>query len=179
MMELKKADASAHRRIRRLYKEAFPREERAPYFFLKWRAKQDRADFFSLNAAGEWVGMAYVLRKGDLAYLFYLAIDRQKRGQGFGTQAIEALKKRYQGARFFLALEMLDQGADNYAQRVRRHDFYLHCGLVDLPYRIKEANVVFDIMGTGGKVEPEEYKALVDEWMGFRRRLIDMRIIKD
>jgi hypothetical protein len=34
-------------------------------------------------------------------------------------------------------------------------------------------------MGTGGIVEPEEYKALIDPWLGSPLKwLIDMRIIK-
>lgn len=179
MIELKKADRAVDQRIRALYREAFPAEERAPYWFLKLRAWQKRADFWSLTDADNWVGMAYVLRHEDLAYLFYLAIDSERRGRGYGTQAMAALQKRYHGCRLFLGLETLDENAKNYAQRVMRHAFYLRCGLVDLPYWLKEAGVVFAIMGTGGKVEPEEYKAMIDEWMGLRKLRIDTRMLKE
>lgn len=163
---MKLSNAVPDRRIRQLYKQAFPAAERAPFFLLKRRAAQGRADCWSLTEGSQWVGMAYVLRRQDLAYLFYFAIDGSSRGQGYGTKAIEALLEQYAGCRFFLALETLDEHAENYADRLRRHCFYLRRGLTDRPYRIKEASVTYDMMGTGGSVAPEEYKSLVDAWLG-------------
>ena len=122
-MELKATDASIEKQARRLYEEAFPREERAPFRLLLKRARQGKADFWSLTESDEWIGMAYILRGGDLAYLFYLAVAKDKRGCGYGTMAIEALKKQYYGCRLFLALETLDKSASNYDQRVKRRDF--------------------------------------------------------
>ena len=146
---------------------------------LMKRAAEGRADFWILSDSGKDVGIAYVIRRDKLVYLFYLAIDRLYRGSGYGTQAVKLILEQYSGCRVFLALEELDPKADNYEQRVKRHDFYLKCGLVDMPYKLKEVSVIHDIMGTGGVVEPEEYKAMIDAWMGWPlKHLFDMRIIK-
>ncbi len=169
----------AEQEIRKLYTEAFPADERAPFSLMMKRAQQNKADFWILTDKEKQVGMAYVLRQKGLAYLFYLAIHKTLRGQGYGTQAIKTLRDRYAGSRFFLALEIPDPDAANYEQRLKRHDFYLRCGLSDLPYHIKEHTVIYDIMGAGGIVEPEEYKALINSWLGWPMKwLIDMRIIK-
>ena len=178
-MELKAIDVSQEKQARRLYEEAFPKEERAPFRILIKRARQGKADFWCLTESGEWIGMAYILRGDALAYLFYLAIDKEKRGCGYGTMAIEALKKKYSSHRLFLALETLDKSAANYDQRVKRRDFYARCGLSPIPYRLKEASVIFDVMGIGGPVKPEEYKALADNWLGRPLRwIVDMRFLE-
>lgn len=169
-----------YKRIKKLYNEAFPADERAPLFLLKKRAKQKKGDSWSIYDGSEWIGWIYMITYKNLAYVNYLAIDNQYRGKGYGIYAIEELKKKYKGKNIFLALEQLDSKAENYVQRLKRHDFYERCGLKDLPYKIKEATVVYAIMGTGETVEPEEYKEMMDKFLGrIFTRLVDARMLKD
>ncbi len=178
-MRLTQIQAADEDRIKRLYYDAFPADERAPFRMLKSRAKRGRADFLSLYNNDEWVGLTYIVTHEDLAYIFYLAVDNEQRGKHYGTQAILAIIERYKGKRVFLALEDWNEECDNKQQRIKRHNFYKNCGLSDLPYKLKEANVVYSIMGVGGKVEPEEYKRLINRYLGWpMKHLIDMRIIK-
>lgn len=164
--------------IKRLYLQAFPKEERAPFGMLMRKA--NAADFFALYDNTKWIGLAYIVRREQLAYIFYIAVTPEQRGKGYGTAAMKALIEYYKGCRLFLALEQLDKSAENYEQRIKRHEFYKKCGLSDLPYKIKEGGVVYDIMGVGGKVEPEEYRELIDNYLGwFMKRVVDMRIIKE
>ena len=188
-MRLKKvSDSEEYRVIERIYAESFPDNERAPMKLLKKRAGQGKADFLAVCDGKNVVGMAYVVCCRDLAYLFYIAIDRLERGKGYGTQTIAALLERYRGKRFFLALEQLDENADNYTQRVKRHAFYSSCGLRDLPFKLKEGAVTFSAMGgrlsdndsSGDEfiVEPEEYKELMNRYMGFiMSRIVDVRLL--
>lgn len=163
--------------VKQLYNEAFPDDERAPFGLLMRKA--GKADFFAFYDNGNWVGLTYIVRHNRLAYIFYIAITPKQRGKGYGTAAMKTLIEYYKDCRLFLALEQLDKTAENYDQRVKRHEFYKNCGLSELPYRIKEGNVIYDIMGVGGKVEPEEYRALIDNYLGwFMKRIVDMRIIK-
>lgn len=114
-----------------------------------------------------------------MAYLFFFAIEPDKRGKGYGSKVLGKLKERYEGKRLFLAREQLDERSNNYGERVKRHEFYLHNGFEDLPCRIKEAWVIYDVMGTGGKVSAEEYDALISSWTGkWIRKIVDMRIIE-
>lgn len=170
--------------IKRIYTSSFPKNERAPFHMLKSRAARNKAEFLAICDGGKVVGTAYVVSFKDMAYLFYLAIDSGSRGQGFGTRAVEMLLRRYRDKRFFLALEQLDETADNYADRVKRHEFYRSCGLVDLPFKIKEADVIFASMGaklhdsSAFTVTPEEYKELMRRYTGFLMfRIIDLRLI--
>ena len=75
---------------------------------------------------------------------------------------------------------MLDENAENFEQRVKRHEFYLKNGFSDLPIRIKEAGVTFDVMGIGGVIKKEEYDAMMDGFCGrLLRKLVKMRLIEE
>lgn len=179
-MELCKIKKSDYSHIKSLYTEAFPSDERAPFRLLKKRAEKGKADFWIIKEEEKNIGLAYLVTNNDLAYLFYYAIDLSYRGKGYGTKALKALIKNYKNYRLFLALEDWREECENKVQRIKRHDFYINCGLHDLPYKLKEATVIYAIMGTGDAVEPEEYKALMNKYAGFPMKLfVDMRIIKD
>lgn len=168
-----------YRDIRKLYKHSFPLSERAPFWLLMVRAKASIADFWALYDEDKWIGIAYVIKYKRLAYIFYFAIKEEERSKGYGKKVIDILKRKYSGSKIFLALETLDKEADNYKQRVRRHAFYEKCGLSDLPYKLKEATVTYDIMGIGGAVEPEEYREMISIYIGrFFSRIFNMRIVK-
>lgn len=180
-MELVKVSKKSkdYKIIKRLYKKAFPANERAPFWLLVRKNKPSTADFWAFHDGDRCVGFTYVVKYQELAYIFYLAIQADERGRGYGTKAIEALKQVYAGKRIFLALESPDKTAANYEQRVKRHAFYEKCGLSDIPYQLKEASVIYSLMGIGRPVEPEEYHAMMENYLGgFFSRLVDMRIIR-
>ena len=166
--------------VKKLYLSAFPRNERPPFYLLESRAKKGLGSCHTVYDNGEFIGFAYVIPHLDMAYLYYFAIDGEKRGKGYGRAVLSELKKIYEGKRFFLARETLDEGADNYQQRVKRHEFYLKNGLEDIPIKIKEASVTFDAMGLGGLIKSEEYDAMMTAFCGrLIRKFIDMRLFEE
>jgi len=167
-MKLKRIEKHSRevKQIRRIFLEAFPREERPPYPMLVRRIGHECADFWGIYEADQLVGMAYVIRGKGTAYLFFFAMEKSCRGKGYGGQALRELQKTYAGQKFYLAREQLDEKADNYAQRVRRHGFYLKNGMVDMPCTITEANVTFDVMGIGGIPTREEYMSAMKAYLG-------------
>ncbi|MBP5407352.1 GNAT family N-acetyltransferase [bacterium] len=166
-------------RVKELYLSAFPANERFPFRLLEKRSLQGKADFWNLFEGDLWVGFAYLVNSGDLAYLFFFAIDEKERGKGYGTAAIKAMVEHYKGKRLFLALENWLEECSNPEERVKRHNFYLNCGLHDLPYKLRELKMVYAIMGSGGKVEPEEYKPMMNGYFGwFWRHIINTDIVK-
>lgn len=155
------------RQIRQLYFSAFPSEERAPFYLLIKRTNRENVDFLSIYNDGEWVGMIYIINYLDLSYVFYFAINDNQRGKGIGSAVLTKIKELYRGRKFFLALERLDKNAENYAQRLSRSEFYRKNGLKKLNVSIKEGDVVFDAMGFGGEVKPDEYSKMMKNYTGF------------
>lgn len=165
--------SSDYGKISRLYKTAFPADERAPMWLLALKSEREDVDFWGLYSDGNWAGLAYVISGGEASYLFYLALSENMRGKGIGSKALQALKKHYMGQRFFLALEQLDESAENYEERLKRRQFYLKNGLKPLPLTIREATVTYDVMGTGD-VKPEEYESMMKKYLGAASKIVSM-----
>lgn len=163
---LKIAGKSDIEKVKFLYLSAFPPEERPPFFLMKHGAKHGNGEMLSAYDGEEFVGFAYVVSDEGAAYLYFFAIEERFRGMGYGTSILSALKKRYSGMVLFLAREQLDESAENYGERVRRHSFYLKNGFSDLSVKIKEMTVVYDTMSVGGDIEPRAYARLMKKWCG-------------
>ncbi len=179
-VRLEKITKEYYKTVKSLYLSAFPREERPPFYILKSREKNGKGDFYIAKDGEGFVGFAYVIPYLDTAYLYYFAVEENFRGKGYGSAVLTELKRIYDGKRLYLARESLDESADNCQQRVKRREFYLKNGFVDLPIKIKEASVTFDVMGIGGIIKKEEYDAMMTAFCGrLLRKLVDMRLIEE
>ena len=178
MFTLKKItkNCSDLKEIKKLYISAFPKEERQPFFVLNHKKNSPSADLLAAHNKGEFVGFCYNVKFNDLVYVFFLAIREEFRGQSFGTKILTEIHKRYSGKRIFLAIEEMDKNAENYPQRLKRKSFYERNGLHILNCKMREANVVYDVMGTD-EITPKEYELLMDSYLGKSlRKLFKMRL---
>ncbi len=161
------------------FEDAFPPEERPPFFVLYLRSNKG-VDWWKIYAGGRLTGFFYVMANRELAYIFYFAIHPEFRGRGIGTAALKALLRKYRRKRLFLAVEQADPSAKNYAARVKRREFYLRNGLQDLGQKVQEGSVVYDLLGTGGAVRDEEYQSLIQPWMFWPLRdKVTMKILEE
>lgn len=168
-----------YKKMKELYKKAFPANERAPFFVLSAKAKKPNVDFWGIYTDNKWAGLMYVVNEEELSYIFYFAVSETERGKGCGSGALQVAKEKYAGQKMFLAIEQLDKEAENYSQRVKRKQFYERNGFKDLNLKLKEASVTYDLLGIGGTVEAEKYESLMSKYLGkLLSRLITMRIIK-
>lgn len=165
--------------VRSIYNTSFPDNERAPFWLLAARAVKKNVDFWFLydKERHKCIGMLYVVTHADIGYIFYFAIDEAVRGMGYGSAVLKAAMRYYKDIRLFLSIERLDEPCDNYDQRFRRRSFYLRNGFKDQHLHIKEANVIFDMLGVGEPPTKAEYDRLVDSYFGFMRKYITMKIL--
>ena len=179
MITIKKINGNRqeYKNIKATYIEAFPNDERAPYYLLTRKARKDYVDFFSIYDDKEWAGFFYVVKKAKLAYVFYFAITLKKRGQGLGSSALKELIKLYDGYRLFLAIEEIDEKYSNYNERIKRKNFYENVGFKDLATKVREGYVRYDLYGVGGEVKPYEYRELMYMWAGpFLRKIFKLEV---
>lgn len=159
--------------IRRLYSVAFPKDEQAPFFILAAKSARKNVDWWAIIDGDNCVGFFYtVLYKEDLVYIFYFAIDENVRGRGYGSAALTALKREYDGKRLFLAMEEMDENADNYEQRLNRKKFYEFNGFCDMGTKLIEGTVIYDVLSIGGNVAKDEYHNLMMSWLGWYRLFV-------
>ena len=172
-------DSPDFKRIKKLYKQAFPANERAPFFLLSAKAKKESVDFLGIYDEEKWVGLMYVVNNADLSYIFYFAVSGKERGKGIGSGALNAAKEKYAGRKIFLAIEQLDKTAANYQERVKRKQFYKRSGFIDLKMKLREAAVTYDLLGIGGTVSAKEYEDVIGRYLGkVLSKLIIMKIIE-
>lgn len=161
-----------------LYLNAFPPEERPPFRLLSSRAAKGKADFLGIYDGEKCVGFFYVINYADLSYLYFFAIDEAERGNGYGHAALKELISSYPERRIFLAVEPIDEKADNNQDRIRRKRFYHECGFEELNLKLREANVVYDLLGIGSAPTKEEHGKMMDIYLGkLLRHFITMKIL--
>lgn len=105
----------------------------------------------------------------DIIYVFYLAINENLRGQGYGSKILNLIKDKYSNHRIILNIEEIDKNSDNYKQRVKRKEFYKKNGFYDLNYTIKEAGVTYEMLMYSKKnkdVTKEEFMQLMNSYLG-------------
>lgn len=163
--------------LKHLFVTAFPPEERPPFFIMRWRASVN-VDWWKIIANNEDAGFFYVVKHENLVYVFFFAVDAHFRGKHIGTEALKMLIKRYYGKILFLAIEQIDEDAPNLQERINRKNFYLRCGLTEMHKKVKEASVLYELLGIGGTINNADYQALIKNWLGlFLSKLVKMEVL--
>lgn len=147
--------------IKRLYKDAFPREERIPFFIMRLMAKKGEARFLAVESnGGRFVGFAVAMRRGDIVMLSYFAIHPKLRNRGIGSKALKALMKHYSDCRFILEIEDAEEPCADRETRLRRRAFYLANGMKSAGFTAHVFETDLEVLTAGKPVTFEEYKDL-------------------
>ena len=157
-------DKENRKGLKKIYKEAFPREEKIPFWMLKLLARRGRGEFYGVYDQKELAGLVYNVYYKDIIYISYLAVDDEKRGSGYGSRILQTIQKKFSSSRIFLCIEEMDPGAENYEQRVRRKAFYESNGFKMLPFQVREGVVMYDAMCVADR-EPEITREECDKLM--------------
>ena len=165
--------------VKRIFLSSFPRNERPPHPFLYLRSKRAGNDYLAVYDGERLVGMSYVISTESLAYVFFLAIAEDSRARGFGPATLDALKSRYEDKKIILAIEEMDERADNYEERVRRLKFYEKNGFRLSEYKLREVTMVYDLLTLTEPPTPEEYTKIPRLFLGkFLSKIFKMEIFK-
>lgn len=160
--------------IKQLYNEAFPANEKKPFWMIKWKHRQKAADVWVLENEGEFSGLAITMNGDDLVLLDYFAISAEKRGQGIGSKALKALQECYKERRLFLEIESVEELSEgqtgqgekpteqeiSHAERARRKKFYLANGMQELGVNVTLFGVDMELLGYDCKISFAEYRGL-------------------
>lgn len=157
------------KKVIKLYNEAFPKDEKIPIWLLKLLARKNKANFYGIYDNKKFVGLIYNIYYKDIVFVFYLAIDKQTRGKGYGSKVLELIKQKYSKHRIILSIEQVDKNSNNYEQRIKRKEFYIKNGFKDANYTIRERNIVYEMLyynESDKKVYLQEFKDLMKDYFG-------------
>lgn len=148
-----------------------------PFFWLLLQARKQFVEFIAFYDEGKFVGLSYVISKGSLTYLFYLAVDPKLRGQGYGSQILQDLFKMYSGQRICLGAERPDERADNAKERDRRINFYQSNGFELSGKIVREQGVDYVLLAHGGDFSEREYQDLIAFFAGIFRIVFKTKFV--
>ena len=72
--------------LKKLYKEAFPKNEQVPFWLLKRLSKKENVEFYGIYEESKFAGLVYNVIYKDIVFIFYLAIGKNARGNGYGAK---------------------------------------------------------------------------------------------
>ena len=149
--------------IKQLYMDAFPFDERIPFYIMVSVGNDRGVEFLSIYDDDTWLGFIHTLVGEKLSYIFYFAIDGGLRHSGYGSKIIREYKKMH--PKLSLAIEPIEEDSDNIKQRKKRLAFYEKNGFETLDTRVVEMGVEFELMGAKGmEIKENDYKSLVKKF---------------
>lgn len=169
-MKLIKAETKKqYARIRKLYKTAFPVQERKLFWLIKQKQKQGLVDIWMLEQNQEFAGLAITMKNKDLVLLDYFAIAQNQRASGQGSKALKCLLKYYEKKRFFLEIESTLGKAKNQKERERRKHFYLKNGMTEIGMVADVFGINMELLGYDCGLTFEEYISVYRNAYGRRK----------
>ncbi|MET3558109.1 GNAT superfamily N-acetyltransferase [Streptococcus rupicaprae] len=147
--------------VKDLYLEAFPEEECLPFWLLYLQSYRSFVDFQAYYDGEQLAGLTYVLTDNHYAFVFYLAVNSQVRGRGYGSQLLEQLKTKYADKEIVLNIEPLDDKAANAQQREKRLVFYEKNGIYVTEYQLVQGGQAFQVLSQSGQLHPDTLNSLL------------------
>ena len=149
-----------------LYFGAFPQEERVPFDFLADKVQFGNSKLLTVYHENTFGGLLVLVFHKDMVFLWYLAIDGKLRGKGYGTKVLQIVEQKHSDCRLVLNIDEVDQKFDDFAQRQKRHEFYIKNGYADCFVKTREKGVVYQLMSKNGKVNYSDYKQMMIAYLG-------------
>lgn len=156
---------ACYRRLKKLYLEAFPANERAPLFFLKLKARTPACEMLGVYDEETFVGLAILVVHEKLVYTFFLAVEAAQRGAGRGSAILADIAQRHPDKTLMLCIEDVDEDCDNLPLRLRRRAFYMRNGYQPAGFKVNEAGVIYEMLSTA-PVAYADYQRLMTAFLG-------------
>ena len=149
-------------RIYRLYRQAFPREERKPFAIIRRMHREGRTIVWLARTTDgrveRFAGMASTIESPDTTLLDYFAVAPRLRGQGYGSAFLQRLLLCYEDKGLFVEIEAADQD-DPTGEKARRKAFYLRNGLEEMHVTADLFGVRMELLGRSCHLDFDAYRA--------------------
>ena len=161
-MHLTKIDINHNKPIQKLakalYIQAFPKEERLPWWLLRLNAQRQGINLTAWLDGEQFCGFTASVTVDGMHFLLFFAIAESLRGKGFGSVVLSQLRQEYKTVT--LNVEPLTDTAPNLEERKRRFAFYQKNGFFDTGYHVWEVGGKFRVLSTTQSLELNAYKRI-------------------
>ncbi len=167
----------------KIYKAAdadFPKSELKPLASVVFYCLSGRYRCYTLEHGGERLGYAllFIPRRGGKKLLDYLAVFKEHRGRGCGSELLRLLREK-EGATV-LESEDPDFSSDGSDREIRekRLVFYARAGYIAQPLKVRLFGVWFLILSNGGDCGRRDLEAIYEDMLPPRTRRTQL-VLKD
>ena len=147
----------SYKKIRTLYKSAFPRKERFPNAVLRMMELFKIIKALAFYDGNQLCGFSYLIVQEKAVFIMYLAVNDELRGKGYGSEILKCIKSKYPDKTIILDIEELNQQAKNYEQRIRRVQFYKRNGFFQTNLYFTMRGVRYEIMSADAAFTESDY----------------------
>lgn len=141
-----------------LYSNSFPTNQRMNFKDLTNIANSnDSVQMLLIQLDAQNIGIIYLVDFDDQAFILYLSIDANMRGNGLGKSTIKALKSRFKDG-FILESESILVDSANHKQRNARYRFYTNNGMIDTDLATKDSDDEFHLLTSNKYAGVDLYK---------------------
>ncbi len=160
--------------VRKLYETVYPEGLRLDYDILLNVIQRDDVDFLTFYDHARLIGFSFAIRRKDVAWLYYFALDREVRTLGYEDVMLSKIEQQYAGHRLVVNLEQALPPAESDEERVHRHNSFIRAGFRDTSALRHVGTRWFRIMLLGaGDITNEDYEKLLEtdrEWWAKMQR---------
>lgn len=152
--------------IKKLYLEAFPKEERKPFWLMMKKSRVGEMEILAIKDGEEILGLMITIPRFEAVLLDYFAVLPEKRGNGIGKRALELLREYCGGRTIVIEIETPNESAPNNIERKSRFGFYQRCGFSEVGVDISLFGVEMILLTDGQKIDFDEYILFYSEIFG-------------
>lgn len=139
---------------RKIYCDAFPKEDRIPFWMMQMMAKGKATEMCLYRDGDTYCGMSYVASIDRTTFVMFLAVDGDMRSRGYGSRILDRIKSDHRDDIVIVSFEPLVGGAENYEIRLKRREFYLRNGFQETGYAGVLKGKPQEIMIYNGEFDP-------------------------
>lgn len=143
--------------IKRIYFEAFPKEERMPFPLMVAMSKLWNTQFFGFYDGDVPCGLTYLASSRSLVFVMFFAVDETLCSKGYGSLILQQLKSKYPDQKIIVSIEPCDTSAPDIELRKRRKSFYMRNGYHETGHMMKLNGVVQEILAANGTFSKAEF----------------------
>lgn len=145
------------RKIKILYKRAFPKNERKPFAMILRSLADKKGEIYGVFKGFKFVGFCVTLISQNAVLLDYLAILPKFRNQKIGSYVLSNLMQIYGDKTIFCEIESVRNLQNSNSFKIKRKKFYLVNGLKDTNIQISLWGVKMELLSNIKQAKFDEY----------------------
>lgn len=142
--------------IKKLYFDAFPKNERMPFFLMILMSFLWNTNFYAFYDKDRLVGIIYLATLGRQTFIMFFAVDEKLRSLGYGSQILSIVSDKYKKNKIIVSIEPC---INNELLEInqKRKKFYQKNQFVETNYMIRLSGINQEILIRNGQFSKTKF----------------------